>query len=155
MPKAATPTAQQAVPHVLFRLGRQAFAIPLALVKDVQRTPTITSVPHTPTMVRGIGVLKDELIAALDLRARFGLPASTQPEKFTALAVDHEGERVALLVDRVEDVLSLPPLQAHTPSRDPLWQGVVAGIVKRAEDSVVVLDVAGILDGMNLPEQTA
>lgn len=139
---------ESAIAHVLFRLGRQAFAIPLAAVKDVQRAPAITPVPHAPAMVRGVSVLREQLVATLDLRARFGLPMSNQPDKFTALVVDYAGERVALLVDRVEDVLSLPPAEPGTPSRDPLWQGVIAGIIQRDQDTIVVLDVAGILDGV-------
>lgn len=139
------------IPHVIFRLGRQAFAIRLSDIKDVARAPEITAVPQADPMVRGLTVLRNTLTTALDLRARFGLPAGTQ-QPATALAVDHEGERIALLVDKVEDVLSLGPTEPLAPSRDPLWQGVITGVVTRNDETIVVLDVAGIMDGALLEE---
>ena len=138
---------QNLIPHVMFRLSRQAFAVPLAEIKDVAKSPAVTPVPNAEPMVRGLCVLRDHLTTALDLRLRFGLPASTHPESYTALAVDHEGDRVALLVDRVEDVAILPALQPIAPPRDPLWQGVVAGVTHHGDETIVVLDIAGILDG--------
>lgn len=138
---------EQAVPHVLFRLGRQAFALPLSAVKDVARGIALTPVPHAPEMVPGLSVLRGQLATALDLRARFGLPPHGHPEKTTALAIDHAGERYALLVDKVEDVLSLPTSPPTASAQDPLWEGVIAGIIHRDEDTVVVLDVAGVIEG--------
>jgi len=134
-------------PYVIFRLGRQGFALPLAEVKDVVKAPPITPVPQAEAMVRGLTVLHDQLAAAMDLRARFGLPASLQPVASTALMVEHEGERVALLVDKLEDVVTLGEIKPLSPSRDPLWRGVIAGMVTRNDEALVVLDVAGILDG--------
>lgn len=141
------PSLLGTLPHVLFRLGRQAFALPLAQVKDVARGPAITQVPNAMFAVRGMTVLREQLAPVLDMRARFGLPAATNPQQCTALAVDHEGERVALLVDRVEDVLMLPPTLPGVQARDPLWQGVVSGVVQREHDTILVLDIAAVLDG--------
>ena len=141
------PSLLGTIPHVLFRLGKQAFAMPLAQVKDVARSPHITAVPNATPMVRGVTVLRDQLAPVLDMRVRFGLPASLDASRATVLAVDHEGERVGLLIDRVEDVLMLPPSLPSAHSKDPLWQGVVAGVVQREADTVLVLDVAAILDG--------
>lgn len=138
---------QKQVPHVMFRLGRQAFAVELDSIKDVAKSPDLTPVPNAEPMVRGLCVLRDHLTTALDLRLRFNLPAKTDPENFTALCVDYEGDRVALLVDRVEDVAILPVLQPINPPRDPLWQGVVTGVAKHGDETIVALDIAGILDG--------
>ena len=132
------------VPHVLFRLGRQAFAITLADIRDVGRTPPLTAVPNAAPMVAGLCVLRERLAVALDLRRRFGLPPGPGG---TALCVDHEGDRVALLVDKVEDVAILPPLTPIKPARDPLWQGVVLGVTQRGGETIVVLDAVGILEG--------
>lgn len=140
----AEPTS---TPHVMFRLGKQAFAIALSDVKDVAKSPDITPVPNAEPMVRGLCVLRDNVTAALDLRLRFDLPASHAPEQMTALAIDHEGERIALLVDKVEDVAILPPLSQVAAAKDPLWQGVVNGVTKFGDETIVVLDAAGIIEG--------
>ncbi len=135
-------------PHVMFRLGKQAFALLLSDVKDVAKTPDITPVPNTEPMVRGLCVLRDNLTTALDLRLRFNLPASNDPNHMTALAIDHEGERIALLVDKVEDVAILPPLSQVAPPKDPLWQDVVNGVTRFGDETIIVLDAAGIIDGV-------
>lgn len=132
-------------PHVIFRLGRQAFAIALAAVKDVAREPQVMAVPQAAAAVRGMTVLREQFTTVLDLRARFGLPVPTGIG--TALVVEHEGERVALLVDRMEEVLNLAVTPPTTSPRDPLWQGVIAGIIHREKDMVVVLDVAAVVEG--------
>lgn len=137
---------EAAMPHVLFRLGRQAFALPLARIKDVARGVALSPVPHAPDMVRGLSVMRGQLATAIDLRARFGLPQHHHPERTTALAIDHDGERYALLVDKVEDVLSLPASQPTASAQDPLWEGVIAGIIHRDDDTVVVLDAAAVID---------
>lgn len=136
------------VPHVMFRLGKQAFAMLLSDVKDVAKSPDITPVPNAEPMVRGLCVLRDHLTTALDLRLRFNFAASNEPDHMTALAIDHEGERIALLVDKVEDVAILPPLSQVAPPKDPLWQGVVNGVAKHGEETIIVLDAAGIIDGV-------
>lgn len=135
-------------PHVMFRLGKQAFALLLSDVKDVAKSPDITPVPNAEPMVRGLCVLRENLTTALDLRLRFDLPASDDPDHMTALAIDHEGERIALLVDRVEDVAILPPLSQVAPPKDPLWQGVVNGVTKFGDETIIVLDATGIIDGV-------
>lgn len=136
------------MPHVMFRLGKQAFALPLSEVKDVAKSPDITAVPNAEPMVRGLCVLREQLTTALDLRLRFELPVSQDPQHMTALAIDHEGERIALLVDRVDDVAILPPLSQIAPPKDPLWQGVVSGVTRHGEETIIVLDAAGIIDGV-------
>ena len=141
-------STQESVPHVMFRLGKQAFAILLSDVKDVAKAPDITPVPNAEPMVRGLCVLREHLTTALDLRLRFNFPASTDPDHYTALAIDHEGERIALMVDRVEDVAILPPLSQVAPPKDPLWQGVVNGVAKHGDETIIVLDAAGIIDGV-------
>ncbi len=143
----------QSTPHVMFRLGKQAFGLLLSDVKDVAKSPDITPVPNAEPMVRGLCVLRENLTTALDLRLRFNLPVSSDPDHMTALAIDHEGERIALLVDRVEDVAILPPLSQIAPPKDPLWQGVVSGVTHHGDETIIVLDAAGIIDGLLQKEE--
>ncbi len=146
----------ESMPHVMFRLGKQTFAMLLSDVKDVAKAPDITPVPNAEPMIRGLCVLRDNLTTALDLRLRFDLPAGQDPANMTALAIDHEGERIALLVDKVEDVAILPPLSQIAPPKDPLWQGVVNGVTKHGDETIIVLDAAGIIDGiLQKEEETA
>lgn len=144
---------QESTPHVMFRLGKQAFALLLSDVKDVAKSPDITPVPNTEPMVRGLCVLRDNLTTALDLRLRFDLSASNDPAHMTALVIEHEGERIALLVDKVEDVAILPPLSQVAPPKDPLWQGVVNGVTKHGDETIIVLDATGIIDGLLQKEE--
>jgi purine-binding chemotaxis protein CheW len=132
-------------PHVIFRLGPQPFAIALASVKDVARAPEVTAVPEAPAAIRGLIVNREQLTVVIDVRTRLGLKTTDKPG--SVLVVEHAGERVALLVDRMEEVTSLPVSAAQAELRDPLWEGVVAGMVHRAADTLIVLSVPALVEG--------
>ena len=143
-----------AQPHVLFYLGQQCFALPLKDVKDVRRAPSITTLPHIPSMLCGITVMRGQLATAVDLAAclNIALPSS---EKAVALAVEHDGEQVAFLIDRREDVLSLPAEEPSNTHDLPYYlQDVVAAVIRRGDSSIYVLDAAAIIDSIT-PQQAA
>lgn len=132
---------------VILRLGSQPFAVPLASVCDVARAPTIIAVPGMEAALRGMAVLSGHVVPIIDLRAAIGLPLAEHIG--TVLVVTHRGERVGVLVDRMEDVLHLP--HAETPAgplSDAAWRHSVAGLVHRPQDIVVVLDLARMIDSL-------
>jgi purine-binding chemotaxis protein CheW len=134
-------------PHVLFYLGSQCFALPLSAVKDVKRAPAITRLPHIPSMLAGITVMRGELAAAIDLAACLKIPLSSS-EKTVALSIAHDGEHVAFLVDRLEDVLSLPVRAADTIPEH--LKPTVNGVMMRADAKIYVLDPTAIIDLITL-----
>jgi len=59
--------------HIVgFRVGREVFGVPIALVHEIVRVPEITSVPDSPGCVQGVINLRGKIVSVVDLRRRFG-----------------------------------------------------------------------------------
>lgn len=94
-----------------FFLDGERYALPIAQVREVMRTPRITRIlanpPHLPGMIEVRGVVTP----LLDLRIRLGLPVAPDIANSRVILVEiHEREHlrvVGLLVDAVAGVLNL------------------------------------------------
>jgi purine-binding chemotaxis protein CheW len=130
---------------VVFKLGQQQFALPVAQVSSVVPRPALIPLPGAPADLIGLLRLHGELCPVIDIRARLGLPA----------AVPHLGERivvmrtktfgVGLLVERIIGVVAVQVLdaidRAATVAGDRLIRNVleVAGQVVAALDAEVAV----------------
>jgi purine-binding chemotaxis protein CheW len=91
---------------VVFRLGREEYAIPIAQVKEIIRYNGATRLPNVPICMEGIINLRGKVLPVIDLAIKFALP----PEKIATrqiLIVEAAGQEVGLLVDVVTEVLRL------------------------------------------------
>lgn len=132
---------------ITFYLGRQMFAMALDHVRDViKHTAPLVTIPHAPAMVKGALAVREHVALAIDLRARLGLPSG--PPGPMMLVVEHKGEWYTLLVDRIDDVAyyQVEATGGIAIASDPLWNQVIAGIITRQGQRVVVLDIAGIVE---------
>jgi purine-binding chemotaxis protein CheW len=91
-----------------FRVGGEDYAIDIMRVREIIRPLPITPVPRAPAFVEGVVRLRGEVIPVVDVRKRFGLPASPPTRKTKFLVVHVAGRRLGLVVDEVCEVLRLP-----------------------------------------------
>ncbi len=74
--------------HIVgFRVGREVFGVPIALVHEIVRVPEITSVPDSPGCVQGVINLRGKIVSVVDLRRRFG-EKEIKPNKKNRILVD-------------------------------------------------------------------
>ena len=130
---------------LVFNLEEQRFALPASDVVELVRAARLTALPRAPAIVEGVLNVRGVLVPVLDLRRRFGLaPAPLHPDDHLVLA--RAGSRnVALRVTRAE---SLEPVHPGELDAAPLdWPGVglVAGVLKRADGTLVVHDLSAFL----------
>ena len=69
-----------------FRIGRETFGLPIAMVREIVRVPEITSVPNAPDYIEGVINLRGRIIPVVDLRKRFG-EKSFGPDKKNRIVV--------------------------------------------------------------------
>ena len=67
-----------------FLLGGRRFGVPAADVREVVRFAPPTPVPLAPAWVAGVADVRGEILAAIDVAARLGLPAASP--RFAVLA---------------------------------------------------------------------
>lgn len=90
-----------------FTVGNLLCGVPVLEVQEVLLQHELTAVPLADPALRGLLNLRGDVIAAIDLRRRLALPERPSDAPTAHLIVRTPGEAVSLVVDAVEDVLTL------------------------------------------------
>jgi purine-binding chemotaxis protein CheW len=134
---------------VTFRLGDDYFAADIFAVERVLRHAPPTVVPNTKPWIDGVLEYQHRIIPIVNLRRRFGMPdAPPRPEtRILVLAPEEGGEWIGVVVDAVQEVVSVAAAQLSPPPA--LFRGLsgeyLRGIVRMADRLIVFLDVQRLL----------
>jgi purine-binding chemotaxis protein CheW len=130
-----------------FRIGRETFGLPIAIVREIVRVPEITSVPNAPEYIEGVINLRGRIIPVVDLRKRFGQEATALNKKSRVVVVDLDSRFVGLIVNSASEVLRLPPSEIEQP-HNVFQEGeldYITGVGKLNGRLVILLDLNRIL----------
>lgn len=141
---------RESVPQVqlvTFRVGPEEFGLDVFSVHEILRWQEVTSVPRAPGFVEGVIDVRGALVPVVDLRRRLEAPAAEVDEETRIVLVDHDGERLGLVVDEVTEVLRVPETALQPPPR--YVAGIAAeflrGIVRAEDRLIVLIDVERVL----------
>lgn len=140
----------QEIQAVTFGLGAETFAVPVALVREILDYRETFRIPNGPDYLLGLTDMRGEGVATVDFRLRLGMPHVEATPSTRILVVDVPvADRVlvlGLVVDRVLEVSTFRTDQiGAAPDIGVRWPSeYIAGVVKRAEGFVVLVDVARI-----------
>ncbi|MGE4299651.1 MAG: chemotaxis protein CheW [Desulfovibrionaceae bacterium] len=127
--------------YLVFVLDDHRFALPLAVVRRVERMVEVSPLSGAPPVVLGAINVKGRLAPVLDTRRRFGLPPR-EVRIADQLIFARAGERdVALWVDDTLDVMEADALGV-VPA-DAVWPGfdATAGLARLGPDIVAIHDL--------------
>jgi purine-binding chemotaxis protein CheW len=130
-----------------FRIGRETFGVPIAMVREIVRVPEITSVPNAPEYIEGVINLRGRIIPVVDLRKRFGEKEIVSTKKNRVVVVELEARLIGLLVNSASEVLRIPPSEIQAP-QDVFQEGelnYITGVGKLKGRLVILLDLSRIL----------
>lgn len=99
-------TSQQLV---VFSLGNEEYALPIATVHEIIRYAEPRSVVSDVPWIRGVIGLRGKIIPIYDLAARLGLSADVASGKI--VIIEAGNEQVGVMVDEVEEVLTVSESQ--------------------------------------------
>lgn len=141
-------------PYVIFELAGAAYGIASGDVLHVDLLDHVTAVPNTSPTVEGVVFSRGQVVPAMNLRLRFGLPRR-EPDAATRLLFVRSGDRtVALIVDAAREFRSLPA-SAIRPVEETL-QGVAGnylrGVAQLGDRMVLLLDVISVIALDPLPD---
>jgi purine-binding chemotaxis protein CheW len=128
-----------------FKVGDLFFGIDVLSIQEVLRPQPITHVPLAPSVsvIRGLINLRGQILTAIDLRERLGLPAAPAEMEGMNVVVQLPDGAVSLLVDQVGEVLNLAEEQFET--KPPTLRGavseVISGVYKLKDRLLLLLDV--------------
>jgi purine-binding chemotaxis protein CheW len=143
--------------YLTFTLDENVYGIPIRFVMEIIGIQAITKVPETPDYIRGIINLRGKIVPLIDVRLKFGKEKIAYDERTCIVVVDVNTVFVGLIVDRVDDVLTIADDQIALPpaNRIGFENRYIEGIGK-AEDRVqLLLNVEKLLrnDEMDIIEK--
>ena len=142
---------------VVFDLAREHYGVPIGAVQSIIKMQAITFMPQAPSFVDGITNLRGQVLPVVDPRKRFGLPTAPATAESRMVVVEIGQAAVALIVDRVSEVLRVDEAVIEPPSPIvvPSSAAYIQGIVKLAGREVILLDLGRVLSSQEQSALTA
>jgi len=129
---------------VVFSLGGEEYALPIATVSEIIRHAAPRAVASDVPGVRGVIGLRGKVIPVVDLTARLGLPpvqvATEDGGKIIIL--DTEAGQLGVMVDDVDEVLTISTDQLDEV---PTAGSALEAIAKIEDRLVMILDAATLV----------
>lgn len=138
-------TAAPVTLYVVFRVGDVDYALPANAVLQMESFTGATAVPGARAFVIGIIQLRGRVVPVIDLRLRFGLPASVPTLDSRVVVVESQGRAVALLADVAREVVRVAEDEAKAPPRLVDDGGFVNAVIQRPARTFLVLDLAKVI----------
>lgn len=139
-----------------FTLDNLLFGVEVINVQEVIRYQSMTKIPLASPTVRGLINLRGQIVTAIDMRARLGLPSLGDAHQPMNVVLRTSDGVVSLLVDDIGDVLELGGREFERPPEtlSGVFREVVLGVYKLEAKLLILLDVERII-ALDAPEHTA
>ncbi len=124
------------------------FGVDVLCVQEVLRSQQMTRVPRAPRVIEGLINLRGQIVTAIDMRRRLGLPPRAGDMTPMNMVVRTEDGAVSLLVDEIGDVLDVEQAtwERAPESLDPAAREIIRGVYKLKERLLLVLDAERTVD---------
>lgn len=126
---------------VTFRLDGQLYGLPLDAVLEIQHLVEPMPLPDSDPSLMGLIDLRGVVVPAINLRVLVGLEARPFTLQTPMIFCRLRGHFVALVVDSVEDVVTLPMAEMQAPSGLYSLADKMLGMVRIPQGLVLFLDV--------------
>ncbi|MDA8428767.1 MAG: chemotaxis protein CheW [Geobacteraceae bacterium] len=137
----------ETVQYLTFKLAEETFALDVAKVREILELSNITKVPQTPDFMRGVINLRGSVVPVIDMRLKFGMPATVQTVNTCIIVaeVQMEDEIIVLgaLADSVQEVVEMEPEQIEAAPHigTHLNTDYIKGMGKLGERFIMILDI--------------
>jgi len=134
-----------------FVLAKEEYGIPILKVREIIKLLEITSIPKTPSYIKGVINLRGKIIPIMDLRLKFSLEEMEYNERTCIIVVEitlNQNKRwMGLIVDTVSEVVNLTTEQIEPAPEygSQNNQGFLTGLGKVKERVILLLDIEQIL----------
>ncbi len=130
--------------YCTFYVDKYLFGVEVLDVQEVLRYQDLTQVPLAPKEVQGLINLRGQIISAIDLRCRLGLPPREEGIQPMNVVIRTNNEVVSFLVDSIGDVLDVDEdtFEIAPDTVDIAARELVSGVYKLEGQLLMVLDAA-------------
>lgn len=137
---------------IVFRLGDEEYALSIDQIKEVVITPVIARIPLTQSYIKGVGNIRGNILAIIDLADRFGLVTDKDITNGThryTLVVASDVYKMGILVKEVPHTLRVT---ANDIDESPaviqssaLEANCIKGIIKSGSRMIVLIDIFKVI----------
>lgn len=130
-----------------FRISNEDYGIEIRHVTEIVGIQKITEVPDMMNFVKGVINLRGNVIPVVDIRMRFQMESRAYDDRTCVVVVNIREMVVGLVVDTVNEVLSIPETSISPPPKFQKGMGTkfIKGMGKVGESVKILLDVEKLL----------
>jgi purine-binding chemotaxis protein CheW len=142
--------------YLAFLLEKEVFAFDISRVREVLEYSTVTKVPQTPDMMKGVINLRGAVVPVIDMRIKFGMSEieKTVNTVIIIIEIDLDGvsTMIGALVDSVKEVIDLDSEHIEPPPRigTNLNTEFIKGMGKQDNHFLIILDIEKIFSANEL-----
>jgi purine-binding chemotaxis protein CheW len=133
--------------YIIFELNGSTYAIRSSEVQHVEMLEHITPVPNAVAAVDGVVFSRGQVIPAINLRVRFGIPRQAPTPQTRLIFLKVQQRIVALIVDAAREFQRIPA-EGIKPIQETLVGiegNYVEGVATVKGRSVLILNVGAVL----------
>ncbi len=138
--------------YLTFYLGDEQYGIAIDKIKEIIAMMKVTSVPKTPSFMKGVINLRGSIIPVVDTRLRFGMENRESDMHTTIIIIEVEKVNIGFIVDRVEEVSSIDPSNLSEAPKfgSNVDTDFISGVAQIEDDVVMILDVLKLFEADEL-----
>ena len=143
---------QQDIQLACFSLGDNLFAVDIMRIKEIIQPLKLSSLPVPSRSLEGVINLRGSVIPVMNLRKRFRMPAIEDDKPSKLLIVALARRVLALVVDDVLEVITIPAGEIKAPPEvnEPEGLECLLGVCLSGERVFMILDIDSLLDPSEL-----
>ena len=128
---------------VIFRVNDEEYGVDVSLIKSIERMMQITRVPNVQEYIMGVMNLRGSVIPVVDLRVRFGFPATEIKEETRIIVLSIDELEVGIIVDSCSDVTDIKRENIEPPPSvvGAIESTFIQGVTKIDRRLVILLDM--------------
>jgi purine-binding chemotaxis protein CheW len=134
-----------------FALGGEEYGVQIAAVVEIVGMQRIMGVPDLPDWIVGVINLRGKVIPLMCLRRRFGMELRAHDNRTVILVLQIDGAPIGLIVDRVCEVVEIPPASITAAAGlHGAGRSVVKALGRIGQRVVILLDPTLLLSDADL-----
>lgn len=137
-----------------FSLGEKLFAVDIMRIKEILLPQKLSSLPRASDLLDGVINLRGNVIPVMNMRKRFMMPAGPEDKPGKLLIVSLARQVLALMVDDVMEVITVPAEEIKPPIQMVTGAGMefLLGVCLSGDRVFMILDIDSLLGSQDISE---
>lgn len=137
-----------------FCLGDKLFAVDIMRIKEILIPQKLSSLPQASNLLDGVINLRGNVIPVMNMRKRFLMPVEDDDKPGKLLIVSLARQVLALMVDDVLEVITVPVTEIMPPIQMVTGAGMefLLGVCLSNERVFMILDIDSLMGSHKMPD---